>query len=56
MGFRDGGDSGEGGRAGVKGVKGERGERARKPGTRRRGRERGMNEGRTTMLRIGTKG
>lgn len=45
MGFRDGGDSGEGGRAGVKGAKGERGGRARKPGTRRRGRERGDERG-----------
>lgn len=44
MGFRDGDDSGEGGRVGVK--------RGGNPGRDGEGRD----EGRTAMLRIGTKG
>lgn len=51
MGFHDGGDSGEGGRAGARGGGG--GGKRGNPGRDGRG---GMNEGRTAMLRIGTKG
>jgi len=54
MGFHDGGDSGEGGRTGVKGGRARKSAETRD--TTRRERERGMNEGRTAMLRIGTKG
>lgn len=54
MGFRDGDDSGEGGRAGVKGTgRGGRSAETRDATEDTRG---WLNEGRTAMLRIGTKG